>query len=193
MVSAEPAQPADPAGPAEPELPATRLLRRLPADLPLSVAASALRERIYGSIACLSTLLVLTGYAGMEHPWTDAADVLLATGGLWTASVLAEVIAHIGAHGSMPRGREVRHISWVSGQIMAASAVPLALLVLAGVRVLSAHTALWSAVWVLVAEMGLFAFLAVRRTSLTMWGKLLLTTSLIALGLLVVFLKTLAH
>ncbi len=165
---------------------------QLPADLPLSVAASALRERIYGSIACLSTLLVITGYP-VDHPWTSVIDVLVATGGLWTASVLAEIVAHIGTHGSTPQGSEVRHITWVSGQIMAASAVPLVLLVLAGLEVMSDHTAVWSGVWVLVAEMGLFAFLTVRRTSLGRWRKMILIASLVGLGLVVVVLKTLSH
>ena len=169
------------------------LLGRLPADVPLSVAASALRERIYGSIACLATLLVITGYGPLNHPWTDVADVAVATGGLWTASVLAEVVAHLGAHGTTPDAREVRHITWVSGQIMAASALPLLLLVLAGLGVLSTTVAVWSGVWVLVAEMGLFAFFAVRRTSLGRWRKLALISALVALGLLVVLLKTLAH
>ena len=169
------------------------LLGRLPADVPLSVAASALRERIYGSIACLATLLVITGYGPLDHPWTDVADVAVATGGLWTASVLAEVIAHIGSHGTTPDAREVRHITWVSGQIMAASALPLLLLVLAGLDVLPTAAAVWSGVWVLVAEMGLFAFFAVRRTTLSRWRKVVLIASLVALGLLVVLLKTLAH
>ncbi len=171
----------------------TPLLGRLPADLPLSVAASALRERIYGSIACLSTLLVITGDTALAHPWSNVLDVVVATGGLWAASVLAEVVAHLGAHGSTPDARELRHIFWVSGQIMAASAVPLVLLALAGLRVLSAHTAVWSAVWVLVAEMGLFAFLTVRHTSLSLLRKVVLIASLVVLGLAVVLLKTLAH
>ena len=176
----------------EPE-PKAGLFGRLPPDLPLSVAASALRERIYGSIACLSTLLVITGYPALEHPWTSVVDVLIATGGLWTASSLAEIVSHLGAHRSPPKATEIRHLIWVSGQIMAASAVPLALLVLSAVHVLPLHAAVWSGVWVLIAEMGLLAYATVRRTSLQWWGKAALIGSLVALGLLVVFLKTLAH
>jgi hypothetical protein len=169
------------------------LLEGAPDGVTLEIAASALRERIYGSIACLSTLLVITGSEHLDRPWSTALDVLTSTGGLWTASVLAELIAHLGAHRSTPGLREVRHISWVSGQIMAASAVPLALIVLAGFDVMSLHAAVWSAVWTLVAEMGIFASLAVRSTSLKWWGKSILIASLVVLGLLVVFLKTLAH
>ena len=166
---------------------------RLSEGIPLEVAALALRERIYGSIACLSTLLVITGYTPLEHPWEKVLDVLIATGGLYLASVLSEYIAHIGVHQSTPDPKELRHIFWVSGQIMAASTAPLVLLVLAGFHLLPLHTAVWIAVWVLVAEMGLFALAAVRRTALTWWNRTLLVGALVGFGLIVVFLKTLAH
>ncbi|SDP20690.1 hypothetical protein SAMN04515671_3252 [Nakamurella panacisegetis] len=157
------------------------------------LAASALRERIYGSIACLSTLLVITGYTPLEHPWEKALDVLIAAGGLYSASVLSEFVAHLGVHRVTPDGKDLRHMLWASGQIMAASALPLALLALAGLNAVRLHTAVWVGVWVLVAEMGLFALLAVRHTALKWWGRALLVVILLALGLGVVVLKTLAH
>ena len=166
---------------------------RVPEGITLEIAASALRERIYGSIACLSTLLVITGYDPLEHPWEKALDVLIATGGLYSASVLSEYVAHIGIHKVTPDRKEIRHILWVSGQIMAASAAPLVLLVLAGFHAMSLHAAVWSGVWVLVAEMGLFALFAVRKTALTWWGRALLVVALLVLGLVVVILKSLAH
>ncbi len=186
--------------PAEPDHPVTDkrtrslfLDRGVPEGAVRQVAASALRERIYGSIACLSTLLVISGYDPLQRPWEKAVDVLTATGGLYLASVLSEYVAHIGVHRVPPNRREVRHMLAVSGQIMAASSVPLALLVLAGLHVLQLHTAVWTGIWILVAEMGLFAFVAVRRTDLKWWGELLLVGSLVVLGLLAVLLKTLAH
>lgn len=157
------------------------------------VAASALRERIYGSIACLSTLLVLTGYSPLEHPWEKLLDVLIATGGLYTASVLSEFVAHLGVHGLTPDRKEIRHILFVSGQIMAASTVPLILLGLSGFGAIALHGAVWAGVWTLIAEMGVFALLAVRKTSLTWWRRVVLVLSIVGLGLVVVFLKTIAH
>ncbi|MGI8591044.1 MAG: hypothetical protein ACR2M5_08660 [Nakamurella sp.] len=154
--------------------------------------AAALRERIYGSIACLSTLLIITGYP-LSQPWGEVVDVLVATGGLWAASVLSDYVAHLAVHQHTPTGRELAHMVRVSGQIIGASAVPLLLLVLAGLAILPSHTAVWIGIWVLVAEMGLFALVSVRRTSFPWWGRFLLIVSLMALGLLVVFLKTLAH
>ena len=51
---------------------------------------------------------------------------------------------------------------------------------------------MWVSAGLLVAEMGLFALLAVRRTRLPWWKQLLLMAGLVALGLVVIGLKT-AH
>ena len=169
------------------------LIDRGPEGVTLQIAAQALRERIYGSITCLSTLLLITGYQPPKSPWEEFFDVLIATGGLWTASVLAEYVSHLGAHQKPPDLKEIRHMLWVSGQIMAASAIPLALLLLAALDLVSLHTAVWAGVWVLVVEMGTFAFLAARRTSLKWWARTILIAALVVLGLLVVFLKMLAY
>ena len=53
--------------------------------------------------------------------------------------------------------------------------------------------ALRAGVWVSVISLGLFALLAVRRTSLRWWQRAVAVAALLALGVLVVLLKTLAH
>ena len=169
------------------------LTDRPPEGVPLQIAAQALRERIYRSITCLSTLLLITGYQPPKSAWEECFDVLIATGGLWTASVLAEYVSHLGAHQKPPDLKEIRHMLWVSGQIMAASAIPLALLLVAGLDLIPLHTAVWAGVWVLVVEMGTFALLAARRTALNWWSRTMLIAALVVLGLLVVFLKMLAY
>jgi hypothetical protein len=69
--------------------------------------AALLRERIYGGIACLSTLLLLLRSPGEESSaWSVVLDVVVATGSLWAASVLADLVAHMAAHGVAPRGAE---------------------------------------------------------------------------------------
>jgi uncharacterized membrane protein HdeD (DUF308 family) len=47
--------------------------------------------------------------------------------------------------------------------------------------------------WLLVGELGVIAFLAVRRTQLRWWQQLLTVTALIAVGALVVSIKIVAH
>jgi hypothetical protein len=92
--------------------------------------AALLRERIYGGIACLSTLLLLLRYPGEEpSAWPVVLDVVVATGSLWAASVLADLVAHMAAHGVAPRGAEAGRMFRMSGQILEAAVVPLVLLV----------------------------------------------------------------
>lgn len=92
--------------------------------------AALLRERIYGGIACLSTLLLLLRYPGEEpSAWPVVLDVVVATGSLWAASVLADLVAHMAAHGVAPRGAEAGRMFRTSGQILEAAVVPLVLLV----------------------------------------------------------------
>jgi hypothetical protein len=169
---------------------------RTPRELeaPPEQVAAVLRERIYGGIACLSTLLVLVRHAEDETTaWTAFADVAIATGGLWAAGLLADYVSHLAAHGRGPRGPEVAETFRASGQILQASFVPLLLLVVAGFGGMRLGAALQAGVWTLVVSLGLFALLAARRTGLPPWKRLALVVALVGLGALVVLLKTLAH
>ena len=87
--------------------------------------APLLRERIYGGIACLSTLLLLLRYPGEEpSAWPVVLDVVVATGSLWAASILADLVAHLAAHGVAPRGAEAGRMFRTSGQILEAAVIP---------------------------------------------------------------------
>jgi hypothetical protein len=91
--------------------------------------AALLRERIYGGIACLSTLLLLLRSPGESSAWSVVLDVVVATGSLWAASVLADLVAHMAAHGVAPRGAEAGRMFRTSGQILEAAVFPMVLLV----------------------------------------------------------------
>jgi hypothetical protein len=164
------------------------------ADAAPEDVAALLRERIYGGIACLSTLLLLARAPGEEpSAWSVVLDVVVATGSLWAASILADLVAHLAAHGVAPRGAEAVRMLRTSGQILEAAVIPVVLLVLAGVGALRLEAALRAGVWVSVITLGLFASLAARRTNLAGWKRLFIVAALIGLGALVVLLKTLAH
>lgn len=154
--------------------------------------AAVLRERIYGGIACLSTLLVLVR-ADEHEPWLALLDVAVATGALWAASLFADVVAHLAAHGSAPRGAELTGTLRASGQILEAAVVPALLLLLAGLGVLRTEAALRAGIWVSVVALGVFASLAVRRTGLPFWKRTLLVAVLVGIGALVILAKTVAH
>lgn len=169
-------------------------LTRPDPDVTPEHVAAALRERIYGAIACLSTLLVLVGHLDADgSAWTPFVEVAVATGALWAASLFADYVAHVAAHGQGPRGREAAAALRASGQILQASALPLLLLAVAGIGGMSLAVAMRIGIWALILSLGLFALLAARRTALPAWKRAVLVVALVALGGLVVALKTLAH
>ncbi len=157
-------------------------------------AVTVLRERVYGAVGCLATLAALVRYTTVEtSAWTRVVDILIATGGLWAASVFADWVAHLGVHRSVPRGRDALRMLQASGQIVAAAVLPLLTLVAAGAGMLSTHTAMWVAMWILVAELGVIALLAVRRAHLRFWQKVITIAALTGVGVLVVGIKILTH
>ena len=150
--------------------------------------AAILRERVYGGISCLSTLLVLTGHLDDDTTaWLAFLDVLVAA-----ASLLADLVSGLAAHGRL-RATEVRHAARASAQILEASAVPLVLLAIAGFGGMELPTALRAGTWVSVATLGLFALLAARRTGLVWWKQALIVASLVGLGTVVTVVKIIAH
>ena len=154
--------------------------------------APVLRERIYGTVACLSTLLALVGHLDAEtSAWSAVVDVAVANGSLWAASVFADVVAHITAHGRTPRAREALRTLRASGQILMAAAVPLLLLVVAGLDGMPLRTALQAGSWICVVTLGLLALPAARCTPLPGWERAVLVGTLAAAGVVVV--KALAH
>jgi hypothetical protein len=172
----------------------TRAARKAAANEPVEHVVTLLRERLYGAISCLATLAVLARYTDTEtSAWARVLDVAVATGGLWAASLLADWVAHLGVYRRGPRGRDAVRILQSSGQILEAAFLPLVVLVAAGVGLLSTYTAMWIAMWILVAELGVIALLAVRRTELPWWQQALAVAGLVGVGVLVLGIKILAH
>lgn len=164
--------------------------RRVPAPAVVTV----LRERLYGTLSCLSTLLVLIEHSGEgSSAWAAIVDVVVAAGALWAASLLSDVVAHLAVHGEGPRGQELVAALRSSGQILQASAAPVALLLAAAAGWLELTTALQLATGVTVLVLALFAVLAARRTPLSWWRRMLLVAALVGLGALVIVVKLLAH
>jgi hypothetical protein len=155
--------------------------------------AAVLRERIYGSITFLSTLLVLAGALETStSAWDPAIDLAVTAAGLWAASVFAEYFTALAAR-NREEGRAFRMHLRATGQILEAAVLPLLVLVAAGFGLLSVSWAVWVAIWVLVASMAVIALLAVRRAGLPWWKGLLLILALVVLALVVVGVKSLAH
>jgi hypothetical protein len=163
-------------------------------EVPVEHVAALLRGRLSGAISCLATLAVLARYTDADtSAWARVLDVAVATGGLWAASLLADWVAHLGVHRRAPRGRDAVQILQSSAQILEAAFLPLMVLALAGVGLLRTYTAMRIAMWILVAELGVIALLAVRRTQLPWWQKAITVAGLVGVGVLVVGIKIIAH
>jgi hypothetical protein len=156
--------------------------------------SSVLRERLYGAISCLATLAVLVRYTdGDTHAWARVLDVAVTTGGLWSASLLADWVAYLVAYQHGPRGGAAVKILRSSGQIFQVALAPALVLASAAFGWLDTHTAVWVAMWTLIAELGLVVMLAVRGTGLSWWQKLLASLALVGVGAVVVGIKMIAH
>lgn len=163
-------------------------------EAPVEHVVAMLRERLYGAISCLATLVVLTRYTEEDTSgWARMLDVGITMGGLWAAGLLADWVAHMSVHGRNPRGVELWRMLQASGQILQAALLPLIALGAAAVDLLDTDTAMWIAKWILVGELGLIALLAVRRTRLKLWQQILTALTLSGIGLLVIGIKVLAH
>ncbi|HET6736966.1 hypothetical protein [Mycobacterium sp.] len=172
----------------------TRAARAAAENEPVEHVVALLRERLYGAISCLATLAVLARYTTEEtSAWARILDVAVATGGLWAASLLADWVAHVGVYRAAPRGRAALRMLQSSGQILEAAFLPIVILVVSGLGALDTDTATWIAAWVLVAELGVIALLAVRRTELPWWQQVLAVAGLVGVGVLVLGIKILAH
>ncbi len=115
-----------------------------------------LRERLYGAISCLATLVVLTRYTEDDTSgWVRVLDVAVTMGGLWAASLLADWVAHLSVHERAPRGPAAWRMLQSSGQILEASVLPLAALATARPRAARhRHRGVGAPKWILVAELG---------------------------------------
>ena len=163
-------------------------------DPPVEHVVAALRERMYGAISCLATLAALARYTSADtNAWYRVLDVAVAAGGLWAAALLAEFVARLSVEGQAPRGRAAWGMLASSAQIMQAAAAPALILAAAGLGLMDTATAVWIAMWFLVAELGLFAFTAVHRAGLVWWQQLVAVLMLAGAGAAVVAVKMIAH
>jgi hypothetical protein len=164
------------------------------ANEPVGHVVALLRERLYGAISCLATLAVLARYTTPDTSgWARILDVAVATGGLWAASLLADWVAHLGVYSGAPSRREALRMFQSSAQILEAALLPIVILATAAFDLVDTDTATWIAAWVLVAELGVIALLAVRRTALPWWQQALAVAGLVCIGVLVLGIKILAH
>lgn len=152
-----------------------------------------LKERVYATFTGLAIVLVLA--ANGEHH--DAADALfslvIGVAGITLAGLVAEMIAHLAAHGAFPDQagwRTMLRIAWGS---LFTVATPSILLVLAVLGVMELETSLRVSTIVYLVTLGLSGWFAVRRARLSLWQQIIALAALVLLGAVVIGVQVLAH
>ncbi|MBW9109424.1 hypothetical protein [Microbacterium ureisolvens] len=150
------------------------------------------KERVYATFTGLAIVLVVS--AG-EHAEADHAFFALVLGviGITAAGFVSDVVSHLAVHQEFPSRAEFAVLLRVAGGALSTMIVPGILLLLAWFDLMELATSLRISSIVYIATLGVIGWVAVRRARLSWGQKLLALGILLALGLLVIALQTLAH
>jgi hypothetical protein len=153
--------------------------------------AAYLRERVYASFTGLAIVLVVSG---SDHPEPQHAFLALVLGviGIVVAGFVSEVVSILLTNQVAPDRAEWRHMLRVAGGGLATVTVPAVLIALAWIGVIDLGFALDLATFGYVATLAVIGWLAVRRSRLSVRGRLIVFALLVGLGLVVIALQTLA-
>ncbi len=150
------------------------------------------KERVYATFTGLAIVLVVLGNGRADAAHALSA-LVLGVLGITAAGFVSDVISHLAAHHEFPSRRAIALMLKIAGGALGTLIVPVILIALAAFDVMELDTALRTATAVYVATLGLIGWFAVRRSKLEWWKQLLALALLMALGLAVVGLQTLAH
>ena len=150
------------------------------------------KERVYATFTGLAIVLVV---ASSEHAEADHAFFALILGvvGITAAGFVSDVISHLAVHRTFPGRVDLIISTRIAGGALGTLLTPGILLLLAWLDVLPLEAALRAASIVYIATLAVIGWFAVRRSDLAWWKQVIALAILVALGLLVVGLQTLAH
>jgi hypothetical protein len=157
------------------------------------VAAEHLRERVYGTVSVLASIVTLLEARHDDHAVSAAITLVVTVGALWAASIFADLTAHLAVHQTRPDRRSVRRLFASHREILAAAALPTVLVLSTETGWWELDTALGWAAGAQILTLAVVGVLAVRGTSIPAWGKVVVVAGEVGLGLAVVGIKLLAH
>ena len=150
------------------------------------------KERVYATFTGLAIVLVVLAneHADAEHA---LFALLLGVLGITAAGFVSDMISHLAVHREFPERIDLIVMFRVAGGALGTVITPGILLLLAWMNVMSLTAALRAASIVYVVTLAVIGWFAVRRSRLEWWRQLIALAVLVALGLAVVGLQTLAH
>lgn len=150
------------------------------------------KERVYATFTGLAIVLVVSAD---DHPEADHAFFALVLGviGIAAAGFVSDVVSHLAVHREFPSGPALGLELRIAGGALGTLITPGIMLLLAWLEVLDLDTALTVCSIVYIVTLAVIGWAAVRGAHLN-WGQRLVALGiLLALGLLVIGLQTLAH
>jgi len=157
------------------------------------VAAEHLRERVYGSVTVLASIVTLLAPDFRGDAVGAALTLVVAVAALWAASLFADLTAHLAVHQAGPDRTAVRTLLSSHAQILVVAVLPTVLVLSTETGWWELDTALGWAAGAQVLTLALVGLLAVRGTRIPFWGKVFVVGGEVALGLAVVGIKLLGH
>jgi hypothetical protein len=155
--------------------------------------AEQLKERIYVTFTALAVVITLRADADHVTIGFAAGTLALTVLATLAAVFLADVVAHITAHESLPSRGELRHMLRVVAGALGVLVVPMILMALAALGGLPLEAALRGSSIALVVTLVAVGFLAVRRLRLPPGQRIVVLLGEFALGVGVVALELLVH
>ena len=159
----------------------------MPAASFLLGSRESIAGAVYGTVVVMAT--IAAGSKGGLDSWTLFASMSATVIVLWIAHVYAAALEHSIEHDRRMRAREVAEVAWEERSIVLSGVVPGAMLVLGGIELWKASTAVWLALGaglVVLAVQG-FRYSRVERLGLT--GTVVAVAVNLSLGLAIVGLK----
>jgi hypothetical protein len=155
--------------------------------------ADQLKERIYVTFTSLAVVLALASHADEVSPRSAAATLLITVSGTLLAVFVADVVAYIAVHATLPTLDEFRHMLRVSIGSISVIGLPMIFLAVAGAGAWETARALRASTIALAASLIAIGYLAVRRVRLPLRQRLVVLFAEFGLGVVVVLIELLAH
>jgi len=155
--------------------------------------AAVLKERIYITFTSLAVVMALGSHADELTAGAAAVTLLIAVVGTLLAVFVADLVAFIAIHTTVPDRAELGHMASVSIRALGVVGLPMIFVGLAGLGVWEVARALRASTIALIISLVAIGYVAVRRVRLPLGQRLIVLFAEFGLGVAVVALELLAH
>jgi hypothetical protein len=149
------------------------------------------KERVYATFTGLALILVI---AANEHPHPPRALLTLVLGvvGIIAAGFVSDIVSHLAVHRELPNRGEFAILGRIALGGLSTVVVPGILIALAWAGVMSIEAALNASAVVYIVTLAIVGLAAIRGSRLKWWQQVLALVLLLALGLAVIAIQTVA-